>query len=153
MFLINIVPDFSTPRSLTDIHHWPSLSHIDYIKMSQSFVPQMKIPKKKASGSWHPQVHEVEWVETVGRRGNKIMVERDVPPPSSSPQPSTPQKTPHSVRSTASPLKRAWVASPEPMDMDQLEHSPPPTMVHPHLHFYKSFPSKFNGWLKFRPGV
>ena len=91
----------------------------------------MKIPKKKASGSQHPQVHEVEWVETVERRGNKIMVER--------------QKTPRSGRSTASPLKRARVASPEPMDMDQLEHSPPPTMVCPHLYFYKSFPSKFNG--------
>ena len=54
-------------------------------------------------------------------------------------------KTPRSCRITASPSKRARVASPEPMDMDQLEHSPPPTMVRPHLHFYKSFPSKFNG--------
>ena len=153
MFLINIVPDLSTPHGLTDIHHGPSLSHIDYIKMSQSSVPQMKIPKKKARGSRHPQVHKVEWVETVGRRGNRIMVERDVPPPSSSPWPSTPQKTPRSGRSTASPSKRAWVASPEPMDMDQLEHSPPSTMVCPHLHFYKCFPSKFNGWLKFWPGV
>ena len=153
MFLINIVPDLSTPCGLTDIHHWPSSSHIDYIKMSQSSVPQMKIPKKKASGSQCPQVHEVEWEETVGRRGNEIMVERDVPPPSSSLQPSIPRKTPRSGKSTASPSKRARVASPEPMDMDQLEHSPPPTMVHPHLHFYKSFPSKFNGWLKFWPGV
>ena len=153
MFLINIVPDFSTPCGLIDIHHWPSLSHIEYKKMSQSSVPQMKIPKKKASGSQCPQVHEVEWVETVGRRGNKIVVERDVPPPSSSSQPSTPRKTTHPGRSTASPLKRAWVTYPEPMDMDQLEHTPPPTMVCPHLHFYKSFPSRFNGWLKFRPDV